>query len=311
MSRSILVVAASAVFAAFALPSLADDDLRPLKLANDPQPLLAADQPPSVYDLPTPPTEQERVNAGGINLDIKVTYFSDYIYRGVNRSEYIGEVTGRTASNNANFQFDGKLSFDLGKFPHPFIGIFTNVLDSDPVSNFQEVRPYFGFDWPVRPLVISVGNSLYEFPDRGELNTSEVWLNVKLDDSVLLKSDQPLLSPYIFVAYDYDLYEGWYLEGGISHDFTIEKTGITLTPLARIAYVINNPQFSDRGESDSGFQHWEVGIVGKYSLNNLLNIPLRYGQWSLNGYLFYTNSIDSELRAEDTVWGGFGIQLTY
>ena len=30
-------------------------------------------------------------------------------------------------------------------------------------------------------------------------------------------------------AYDYDNYKGWYFELGVSHDFPIENTGITLT----------------------------------------------------------------------------------
>jgi len=307
-----------------ALVSLAhaqDEQARPLRLANDPppldmplpQPLLLADQPPpSVYGLPTPPGEKEAINYGGIHLDIKVSYFSNYVYRGVDRSDYIARATGRQATDRANFQFDGKLMFDLGNLPHPFIGIFTNVLDSDPVSNFQEVRPFFGFDWKIRPVVLSVGDTIYEFPDRKDVNTGEAWARVLLDDAALLKRDEPLLSPYLFAAYDYDRYSGWYFEMGISHDFVIEKTGITITPVADVAYVLNHGEFKKTpGGSSTGFQHYDIGVIGRYSLNNLLNIPLRYGNWSINGYLYYTGGIDSDLQAEDAVWGGAGIQLTY
>ena len=311
-----------------ALKASAEEQFQRPKLANDYanrpaedqpaaanlQPSLLAEQPaPSVYELPTPPTGKEAINYGGIHLDMKVSYFSNYLFRGVNRSEFISEASQQGSSSQANFQFDGKLSFDLGnKLPHPFIGIFANVLDSDPVSNFQEVRPFFGVDWNIRPLIFSVGNTLYEFPDRKELNTSEVWLKVTLDDAAILKRDEPLLSPYFFAAYDYDRYEGWYLETGISHDFVIEKTGITLTPLANIAYVVNNGAFKQtpNGE-DTGFQHYEVGIIGRYSLNTLFNVSQRYGNWSLNGYLYYDAGIDSELLSTTTVWGGMGIELTY
>lgn len=324
-----LIWPAAVVLAALAVPVYAQEEqARPPRLTNDPpplnildpqaietagpQPLKLAEQPPSVYDLPTPPGEKEAINYGGIHLDIKVTYFSNYVYRGVNRSDFIAAATGRPATDRANFQFDGKLMFDLGKWPHPFIGIFTNVLDSDPVSNFQEVRPFFGFDWKIRPLIILVGDTLYEFPERKEINTSELWMKVTLDDMTLLKRDEPLLSPYLYTAYDYDRYEGWYFEAGISHDFVIEKTGITLTPVADVAYVLNHGEFKlTPNGSSTGFQHYDIGLIGKYSLNNLLNIPQRFGNWSVNGYVYYTAGIDGELRAENTVWGGVGIQLTY
>lgn len=281
--------------------------------AHEPTPLKLAVEPqrPSVYALPTPPPKDEGINAGGVNIDIKVTYFSDYYYRGVDRSSFISDVTTPGTTNTANFQFDGRLQFDLGKLPHPFIGIFANVLDSDPVSNFQEFRPSFGAEWHIRPLILAAGVNIYEFPDRSELSTSEGWVKVTLDDSPLFRTDEPVLSPYIMAAFDYDLYDGWYLEAGVSHDFAIEGTDITITALANIAYVVGHAAFAGPTEEDSGFQHYELGLVGRYALNRLLNIPRRYGDWSLNGYLYYTGSIDEELRADSAVWGGVGIQFRY
>jgi len=280
------------------------DDGRPFKLAVEPQ-------RPSVYALPTPPPKDEGANTGGVNIDIKVTYFSDYYYRGVDRSSFISDVTTPRTTNTANFQFDGRLQFNLDKLPHPFIGIFANVLDSDPVSNFQEFRPYFGVEWRVRPLILAGGVNIYEFPDRSELSTSEGWVKITLDDSMLFKTDEPVLSPYIFAAYDYDLYDGWYIEAGVSHDFAIEGTDITITPLANVAYVASHGAFAGPTGRDSGFQHYEIGVIGRYALNNLLNIPQRYGTWSLNGYLYYTDSIDDDVRGDSAVWGGVGIQFRY
>lgn len=279
--------------------------LEPLKLTT----FQPANQ--SVYELPAPPTEKEGVNAGGINLDMKVSYFSDYIYRGVDVPNFVGEQTREQATDQANFQFDGRLAFNLDKLPHPFIGIFANVLDSDPVTNFLEVRPFFGAEWRIRPLILAAGNNTYVYPDRSELSTGEVWAKITLDDAAILRRDEPLLSPYLYGAYDYDLYNGWYFEAGVSHDFVIEGTPITITALADVAYVYQHGLFVGRTGEDTGFQHYELGLIGRYSLNTLLNIPQRYGQWSLNGYLFYTDGIDEELRAETKLYGGGGIQLTY
>jgi hypothetical protein len=275
------------------------------------QPLkLTLQQEPSVYALPAPPRHDAGFNQGGINLDITFAYFNNYIYRGVERAAFIAEVTDSEAGN-ANFQFDGTLSLDLGRLPHPFIGIFTNVLDRDDISNFQEVRPFFGAQWAVRPVIFTVGHNTYVFPDRDELNTSEVYFKLTIDDAAILRRDEPLLRPYIYAAYDYDNYDGWYLEAGVSHDFVIENTGITLTALGNIAYVADHGAFAGPEGDDTGFQHWQVGLIGRYSLNTLLNIPLRYGRWSLNGYVYYTGRIDDGLRADSTLWGGAGIQLKY
>ncbi|MGE5609870.1 MAG: hypothetical protein ACM359_11495 [Bacillota bacterium] len=299
MSRKVCPVVVAAM--ALAVQARADDTT-PLKLAE------GTPQEQSVYALPTPTTEEQGVNAGGANLDIKVTYLTDYIFRGVNVGEALN--AGRNVQNT-NFQFDGTLGWNLGKLPHPFIGIFTNVLASDPVSNFQEVRPFLGAEWRIRPLIIGGGANLYTYPDRGDLDTSEVWGKVTFDDSTVFHTDEPILSPYIYGAYDYDLYNGWYLEAGVSHDFAIEKTGLTITAVADIAYVASHGFFAGSTGEDTGFQHYDLGLIGRYSLNQLLNIPQRYGHWSLNGYLFYTDALSDELRADNTIWGGVGIQFTY
>jgi hypothetical protein len=273
----------------------------------------AAGEPetPSVYALPTPPTEKEGTNLGGINLSAEVRYMTNYIYRGVNVTELLGDVTTSKTNGGANFQFEGYLSFNLDKLPHPFIGIFTNVLASDPVSNFEEVRPMFGADWQVRPFVFTLATDLYEYPNRSDAGTGDVWLKILLDDAAVLHNEKPLLSPYILASFDYDKYKGWYFEAGVSHDFVIEGTGLTLTPLARVAYVTGDGEYELSRGKDTGFQHYDVGLTLRYNINTLLNIPQRYGKWNLTGYVYYTDGLDSDLRAATKTWGGAGIELKY
>jgi hypothetical protein len=322
LAAAVIVVAASGIARAgeeepAASPAYqrgaADSSEHPVKLMLQP---LQQDQ--SVYALPAPPTENEGANTGGINLDVTIRYLSDYLYRGVDRTNFIGAVTNSKLEERADFQFDGVLKFNLGKLPHPFIGIFANVLDEDPVQTFQEVRPIFGAEWRIRPLVLSGGFNSYIFPDRSQLlNTSEVWGKIQLDDSVLLGREEPLLSPYVYAAYDLDKYQGWYFEAGVSHDFVIENTGITLTFQAAVGAVLGQGSFAGEPEhpgdkpDDNGFQHYEFGLIGRYSLNHLFNIPQRFGQWSINGYLYYSDGLENTLRADTALWGGAGIQLQY
>src|SRR5205814_2252457 len=131
-------------------------------------------------------------------------------------------------------------------------------------------------------------------------------------------------SPYLYGAYDYDLYHGAYLELGISHDFQIEDTPITITPGAHVAYTykdrmfilptgpITDPAFNfGSGKKDTGFQHYQIGLVATYALNQFFQIPRRFGQFDLKGYLFYTDGIDDKLRADTEIFGGVGIAFSY
>ncbi len=287
----------------------------PLSLPRHPLSLMQSDDE-SVYEMPAVPREDEGVNAGGVNFDLRVSYLTDYLYRGIKRSTPNGidpAGTGKSSGNGPNLQFDGSFEFDLGKLPHPLVGLFSNIFNDDPLTRFQEVRPYLGLKLPLRPLTIAAGYNTYIFPDREDFNTSEVFAKVTLDDTGLFGSDRPILSPYGYIAYDLDRYDGFYCEAGITHAFAIEDTGITLTAVADIAYVADNKQFVSlkRASSDSGFQHYDVGFIGSYSFNTLLSIPRRYGNWQLEGYLFYTDGISDRLRADTQLWGGVGFKFRY
>lgn len=274
---------------------------RPINLSLQPD-------PESVYAPPAPLRENQGVNEGGVHLDLNISYFTDFIYRGIELFEAPSD------EDTANLQIYGKLSFDLGKLPHPFVAVFVNIAESDPISTFQAIWPYLGFDWNLRPFILSAGYTSYIYPDRDNMDTQEIWAQLVLDDSYFLKTDKPLLSPYIYAAYDFDLYNGYYIEAGVSHNFEIENTGLTITAEAEIAYVYHFALFDENpadGNEEQGFQHYQLGLIGNYSLNRLLNIPKRYGEWSIIGYLYYTDGIDHNLRADDQIWGGAGIGFRY
>jgi hypothetical protein len=272
----------------------------------------------SIYEPPGPPRVEEGVNAGGVNFDLRVSYLTDYVYRGIDQSERLAALDDLGNPNPAakpghedapNLQFDGFLKLNLGRMPHPVAGVF-----DDPISRFQEIRPYFGFDWNLKPLRVQAGQISYVYPERENLNTQEAWLSVTFDDSRLWRTERPVISPYAYVAYDYDLYDGLYAEMGVRHEFELEDTGIMLAAVADVAYVLNHRLFTDFNsiqQQDTGFQHYDVGLIGTYSLNKLMGIPRRYGQWTMNGYLYYTDGINTGLRADTQVWGGASIGFRY
>ena len=277
----------------------------------------------SIYLPPGPPREAEGTNQGGVNFDLKVSYLTDYVFRGIDQGERLAsldeegefdETADLGAEDAPNLQFDAFLKLNLGRLPHPIAGLFANVFNDDPISRFQEIRPYFGFDWNLKPLRVQAGQISYIYPEREALNTQEVWTSVTFDDSRLWRTEKPVFSPYGFVAYDYDLYDGLYAELGVRHDFELEDAGITLTALADVAYVLNHELFTDFDAAepqDTGFHHYDIGLVGTYSLNRGMGIPKRYGQWTLNGYLYYTDGINEGLRDDTQVWGGVGLGFRY
>ena len=298
----------------------------PFRLLNDNPPpppplrLLVQSDYESVYAPPDPISANTGVNEGGVHLALDLSYMSDYIYRGINESNRIaaaravGDDVPRPdfSETAANIQVDTRLTFDLGKAPHPFVGVFVNTFDADPESRFQEIRPFIGFEWTLRPIIFEAGHTSYIYPDRDQLNTTEVYGKITLDDSYFLRTDEPLLSPYIYAAYDYDVYDAIYLELGVEHEFILEGTGIVLTAQACIAYVNGHELFVEPGaEDDSGFQHYQLGLIGSYRLNPLLNIPNRYGDWTLKGYLFYTDGLENDLNADTELYGGAGIGFKY
>jgi len=277
---------------------------RPVNLSLQP----AGPEPESVYAPPAPPREEEGINEGAVHFDLAVGYFTDYVFRGIERFD---EELGH--EDRANLQISAKLSFDLGKLPHPFIATFVNVADSDPVNRFEEIRPLVGFDWTIRPLIISAGHNTYLFPDRKQIETSEVWGQLQLDDSYFFHTERPVISPYIYFAYDYDRYNGWYFEGGVSHTFVIEDTPLSIRTEASVSYVLGDDLFEIQPHQKDvrGFQHYQLGVIGNYSLNTLLNVSRRYGEWSVQGSVYYTDGLDNDLLSTTQIWGGAAIVFKY
>ena len=272
--------------------------------------------PESVYPPPEPlVVDDPRTAQTGVHFEFEARYMTDYVWRGIERFD------ASHGEDSPNVQIEPRITLDLGKLPHPYVSVFFNASDDDEVSNLQEIRPEVGFDWDIRPVTVSAGYTSYIFPDRDGIDTAEVFLGFAFDDSLFFRSERPVFNPYVHGAFDFDEFDGLYVEVGIQHEWPIEATGLTLLFNAHVAYVNDFALFSvdpaavggsdDEGIADSGFQHYQVGFTARYRLNELLNIPDRFGQLSVSGYLNYTDSIDKELEATTQLWGGAGVSLKF
>jgi hypothetical protein len=290
-----------------------DPALIPLLMALPPS-------PPSVYAPVEPPKASDGLNQGGLNVDLDFKYLTDDVYRGVshNRAVYVN-IPGQPVQGKlhaSNFQPDARLTFDLGGLPHPYVGVLANLNDSDPLSRFQEIRPFAGVTYNLRPLLVDAGVNAYIYPERERFNpspnTAEVYTKLTLDDSFFTLTPKPILSPYIYGAYDYQRNQGWYLEAGLKHDFDFPDFGLTLTPYADVAYISHfEQQFVSIDPHKSGFQHYDIGLTADYSLNHLFHTRSRYGEFAVEGYLTYTGRFSNQLLAVSEVWGGVGLRYRY
>jgi len=145
------------------------------------------------------PTEwgNQQGNNGGAHFSLDFAYANKYIYRGIDHDSVA------THGNSLNLLFDGRLEFDFGKYPHPFVELFTNVFDADPLSRFQEIRPIVGADWDLKPFDVQLSSVNYIYPERETFNVPEVDIKLTLDDYLLLNTDRPFLSPYVLGAFEY------------------------------------------------------------------------------------------------------------
>jgi hypothetical protein len=297
-------------------PAEAKQPAADLSQSDDPLMLsIAPADDQGIYTMPEPPTKENGTNLGGVNFDVQIAYFNHYVYRGVDHS--IGSPSSSNQflvkASTLNLQIDARAEFNLGQFPHPFVGLFTDIYDADPVSRFQEVRPYFGAVWTVKPFTLEGGDNTYIYPDRKDLDTAEEYGKITFDDAGIFHSDKPFFSPYFYGAYDYDKNKGWYLESGVTHDLVLEDLGLTLTFKADAAYIIGYQQqfvFID-SLHDTGFQHYDVGLKTTYSLNRLLKVSYRFGELDVLGFIFDTGKLNENLRANNVIWGGAGIGFKY
>lgn len=265
------------------------------------------EEPDNVYAPPTYPGPAQLTNQGGVHFDAAVLYVSTYMYRGVDQST-------PPKRNQTGLQFDGRLDFDLGKLPHPFVGVFTNIFNDDPVSRFEEIRPYAGLTWTIRPITVSGGFNGYIYPNRQGVDTQEVWANISVDDSRFFHTDRPFLTPYVYGAYDLDKYKGFYIEAGIKHDFVFGETGLIVTAVGDFAYVAHDRYFLKPvpNGADTGFQHYDAGVIVTYRLNYLFSTPRRFGDWDVKGFLYYTGPVnEQQIRADSRIWGGVALSFRY
>ncbi len=266
-----------------------------------------------------------------ITFIVDYTYVSDYVFRGVNRSEFDGEDGER-----CNSQLTVGAAWDTG-----VVGTFgftiwwewySGQLEMDPASHtrLQEVdyTIYWAYDLreivPSLPVIFETGWIAYTFNNAtGDCYYTHEWYwGFYLNDGELLGLDQGILNPYIVWYLDLDDYRGSFIEMGMSHDFILADLGMDNTPILKDITVtpsavmgIDHRYFYPTNESNNKATRLAnvlYGLAVAYDLSGALNLPERYGNITITGFMNYSHAIANKLRHDlisDEFFGG--VSATY
>ncbi len=286
-----------------------------------------------------------------LTLSIDYTLVSDYIWRGINLSD-ASRKNGATHNEGRrwpNQQMTTGAELDLGKFGRVGGSLWFEwycgqeyMTPDDGDKTLQEIdyTVYYGYTIEQIGLDIELGFIWYEFPRaRSDADsTQELYTKLSYDDSKLFRMlgldvKEPVLNPYLFIAWDLDLARGGsYYEFGLSHDFVLQDLGMkdlpllknmTVTPAWSMSWDHNWLQKMSldpsKGGADNatGFSNsshlanmvW--GLQCSYDLKSALNIPDKYcGDFSVNTFMNYSHAIARHLL-DDELWGGVSVGYSW
>ncbi|HNX26694.1 MAG TPA: hypothetical protein PKK48_04735 [Phycisphaerae bacterium] len=289
-------------------------------------------------DVAAPVSEEGWKKPIPVSFSVDYTLVSDYIFRGINFSEYPGE--GREKPNN---QMTVGTELDLGSFGYIGGSVWfewfagQEHLNSEGDSkNLQEVdyTVYYGYNIESIGVNPEIGFIWYEFPrcDENCDSTQELTLNLAFDESVWLRAmginmKESILNPYLFMAFDLNLAAGAsYYETGLSHDFALADLGcsgvpvfkdITLTPSWSMSwqhnwlnkFSVDSSAGSRRNFTSMNNMQWGLDLT--YNIKNAFNIPDKYcGEMYVKGFIYYSQALQNQYL-NDEFWGGMSVGYSW
>ncbi len=229
-------------------------------------------------------------------IGVEYTLVSDYIWRGVNLTEYAGEgreslvhqvgVSAKAALKDLGLPDVGAVKLDA--LFHFYQG--NEATTFNPTADDKLMRADYTVTWicpiPDTPLTVAGGwraLNWRHFPV-DEL-TTEVFAKVILNDGFLLGQDDGVFNPSLAYVYDYDLVNAGVAVAAIDHKFSLddvaeELQGITVTPSA---FIILDNRYLDSfleavggnvstGHKATTFSSWQFGLTGSYDLGSALEM---------------------------------------
>ncbi|MDZ4785381.1 MAG: hypothetical protein SGJ02_04815 [bacterium] len=209
----------------------------------------------------------------GLTTDLN----SDYMWRGLNLYDGISVQPAL----DANYSLGEMGSIGANVWAH-----FSAEGGRSAAEKYTEVDYTAHWDKAFDGFAISLGHIWYTYPRDSDAieDTAEFFGSISIDCP---------LSPYIEVFKDYDLYDNYYAEVGISHTFETAALGST-TPYVAIGYATDAEKvYAD----DSGITHVGVGT----------SFEFKSGETTITPNINYNFSVDD--NTDDEFW--IGLNLGY
>ncbi len=253
-----------------------------------------------------------------LSVSVDYTLVSDYIWRGVNLSEYRGE--GRERPNH---QMNVGLSYDTGNFGSINAGFWfewyagQQQLTPGSDGHLQEVDYTLSWSYDVKQLAtkVEVGWIAYQLPQlSGDVQTDYDWfVGLSFDDSKLFGTENPVLNPTVKYYYNLDQVKGGqWMEFGVSHDFALGDCGcevpiikdITLTPSLMLG--VDHRYFT----TSTKLGNLLYGLAASYDLGKAIGLAEKCGALKLTGFINYSQALG--LREDvadygDEFYGGMNV----
>lgn len=271
--------------------------------------------------------------ASPFSFGLEYSVYSDYIFRGINLSEYPGE--GREKPNH---QLSVDVAIDLGLLVDREAGSlgelsfntwfewFAAQEKIDPVhggQNLQEVDYSIAWSYDIEPIAstLTLGYVFFSLPNASAANTQEWTVALAHNDAWMWKwlwpdNEDGILNPSVFYAMDVVAAQGGsWIELGINHEFQIAEN-LTLTPgvIVAIDHRYLGPILGTGRGGSTRLAYVQYGLNAGYDLSAALSLPEKVGAWSLSGFLYFNDALGNVEDAgviQDEFFGGVSIGCSF
>ncbi|HDZ20577.1 hypothetical protein LCGC14_0512840 [marine sediment metagenome] len=257
-----------------------------------------------------------------ISFSVDYTLVTDYIFRGINFSEYADENRERLNHQlgvGAEFETESVGVFGIAVWFEWYAG--QQQLTPSSNSHLQEVdySAYWRYEVEALATTVELGWIAYVFPilEGDARYTHEWYVALALDDGKVLGLDAPILNPTVTMYHDLDDFKGRWIEVAISHDFPLSDCqalrdvviakDITITPSMTLG--IDNRWLANavaKGNSSTKLANLLYGLDVSFDVSSALNIPEQYGTITVTGFLYFSQALRDALL-NDEFYGGVSV----
>ncbi len=293
---------------------------------------LTAQEEPATQEETTATTVEEPGPISPFRLGLGYHLYSDYVFRGMNLSEYPGE--GREKPNH---QMTMDLATDFGLLfgqQKGTCGVFTfgtwfewyaaqEALD--PIhggQNLQQQNFTLSYAYEVKPVAstFTLGYTWRNRINAKSTSTSDWWLSVEHNDAWMWKwlfpnNDKGVLNPSFLFAQDVNEADGGvWMELGIKHPFEPFQN-FTLTPgiILAIDHRYIEP-IMGVGDGATQLAYVQYGLTASYNFGRLLNFPRWMRDLTLSGVLYFNDALgnlEDNQRIQDEFYGGMSVNWAF